>query len=155
MNPRESRLTRMKDPALAEFERHRREYINAMKRIRLENPDIGHKEEISHPGDKTTYTFSKLQDGETYTVRIEYVVTPFKSETEVRYSMIVKEKDEGWIRERDQITTSTSNGLLDFQTVSDPLSGQFTTKPLPPTNFRLGSEQFSIMWTRSPTANVR
>lgn len=28
------------DPALAEFERHRREYINAMKRIRLENPDI-------------------------------------------------------------------------------------------------------------------
>ena len=40
MNPRESRLTRMKDPALAEFERHRREYINAMKRIRLENPDI-------------------------------------------------------------------------------------------------------------------
>jgi len=29
------------DPALAEFERHRREYINAMKRIRLENPDIG------------------------------------------------------------------------------------------------------------------
>jgi solute carrier family 8 (sodium/calcium exchanger) len=28
------------DPALAEFERHRREYINTMKRIRLENPDI-------------------------------------------------------------------------------------------------------------------
>ena len=28
------------DPTLAEFERHRREYINAMKRIRLENPDI-------------------------------------------------------------------------------------------------------------------
>ncbi len=28
------------DPALAEFERHRRDYINAMKRIRLENPDI-------------------------------------------------------------------------------------------------------------------
>merc|ERR1712088_1265470 len=28
------------DPALAEFERNRREYINAMKRIRLENPDI-------------------------------------------------------------------------------------------------------------------
>jgi len=28
------------DPALAEFERSRREYINAMKRIRLENPDI-------------------------------------------------------------------------------------------------------------------
>jgi len=28
------------DPALAEFERHRREYILAMKRIRLENPDI-------------------------------------------------------------------------------------------------------------------
>ena len=24
----------------AEFERHRREYINTMKRIRLENPDI-------------------------------------------------------------------------------------------------------------------
>jgi len=29
------------DPALAEFERNRREYINAMKRIRLENPNIG------------------------------------------------------------------------------------------------------------------
>ena len=28
------------DPALVEFERHRREYINTMKRIRLENPDI-------------------------------------------------------------------------------------------------------------------
>merc|ERR1711887_459899 len=28
------------DPALAEFERNRREYINAMKRIRLENPSI-------------------------------------------------------------------------------------------------------------------
>ena len=28
------------DPTLLEFERHRREYINAMKRIRLENPDI-------------------------------------------------------------------------------------------------------------------
>lgn len=28
------------DPALAEFERNRREYIMAMKRIRLENPDI-------------------------------------------------------------------------------------------------------------------
>jgi len=28
------------DPALAEFERNRREYINTMKRIRLENPDI-------------------------------------------------------------------------------------------------------------------
>jgi len=28
------------DPALVEFERNRREYINAMKKIRLENPDI-------------------------------------------------------------------------------------------------------------------
>lgn len=28
------------DPALAEFEKNRREYINTMKRIRLENPDI-------------------------------------------------------------------------------------------------------------------
>lgn len=28
------------DPAFAEFERNRREYINTMKRIRLENPDI-------------------------------------------------------------------------------------------------------------------
>merc|ERR1719402_1089951 len=28
------------DPVLAEFERNRREYINTMKRIRLENPDI-------------------------------------------------------------------------------------------------------------------
>merc|ERR1719461_2822071 len=28
------------DPALAEFERSRREYINTMKRLRLENPDI-------------------------------------------------------------------------------------------------------------------
>ena len=52
-------------------------------RLSLESPDIGYKEEFSHPGDKTTYTFSKLQDGETYTVRIEYVVTPYKSEYEV------------------------------------------------------------------------
>lgn len=57
-------------------------------RLSLESPDTGHKEEISHPGDKTTYTFSKLQDGETYTVKIEYVVTPFKSENEVKYSLL-------------------------------------------------------------------
>merc|ERR1711884_985506 len=48
------------DPALAEFERNRREYINAMKRIRLENPDINHielemraREEITSKGPKS------------------------------------------------------------------------------------------------------
>ena len=48
------------DPALAEFERNRREYINTMKRIRLENPDITPaeleiraREEIKSKGPKT------------------------------------------------------------------------------------------------------
>ena len=48
------------DPALAEFERNRREYINAMKRIRLENPDINPvelemraREEIMSKGPKS------------------------------------------------------------------------------------------------------
>merc|ERR1719491_2040122 len=48
------------DPALAEFERNRREYINAMKRIRLENPDINPielemraREEITSKGPKS------------------------------------------------------------------------------------------------------
>merc|ERR1712045_674953 len=48
------------DPALAEFERNRREYINAMKRIRLENPDISPgelemraREEIMSKGPKS------------------------------------------------------------------------------------------------------
>jgi len=48
------------DPALAEFERSRREYINAMKRIRLENPDINPielemraREEIMSKGPKS------------------------------------------------------------------------------------------------------
>jgi len=48
------------DPALAEFERNRREYINTMKRIRLENPDITPaeleiraREEIMSKGPKT------------------------------------------------------------------------------------------------------
>merc|ERR1739838_458406 len=48
------------DPALVEFERSRREYINAMKRIRLENPDINPielemraREEIMSKGPKS------------------------------------------------------------------------------------------------------
>ena len=53
-------------------------------RLSLESPDIGYREETHHPGDKTTFTFSKLQDGETFALRIEYAVTPHKSETEVR-----------------------------------------------------------------------
>merc|ERR1712050_513524 len=48
------------DPALVEFERNRREYINAMKKIRLENPDINPvelemraREEIMSKGPKS------------------------------------------------------------------------------------------------------
>jgi solute carrier family 8 (sodium/calcium exchanger) len=48
------------DPTLMEFERHRREYINAMKRIRLENPDIDMgelemraREEVTSKGPKS------------------------------------------------------------------------------------------------------
>merc|ERR1739848_248537 len=48
------------DPAVAEFERNRREYINAMKRIRLEDPDINPielemraREEIMSKGPKS------------------------------------------------------------------------------------------------------
>merc|ERR1711892_1084776 len=48
------------DPVLAEFEKNRREYINAMKRIRLENPDISlldlemkAREEVASSGPKS------------------------------------------------------------------------------------------------------
>ena len=36
-----------------------------------------------------------------------------------------------------------------------PLTGKFTTKPLAPTNFKVGPEKFQISWTKSATPNVR
>ena len=37
---------------------------------------------------------------------------------------------------------------------SAPLSGKFTTKPLPPTNLKIVADSNSISWTKSPTPSV-
>ena len=37
---------------------------------------------------------------------------------------------------------------------SSPLSGHFTTKPLAPSNFKLGPGDHEISWTKSPTPSV-
>ena len=33
--------------------------------------------------------------------------------------------------------------------------GQYTTKPLAPTNFKVGPGKYEISWTKSPTPSVR
>ena len=38
---------------------------------------------------------------------------------------------------------------------SAPLAGQFTTKPLAPSNLKIGPGKQEISWTRSPTPSVR
>ena len=43
----------------------------------------GYWAEHSLAGDKTAFVFSKLQDGETFTVSVEYCVTPGKAAREV------------------------------------------------------------------------
>ena len=45
--------------------------------------------------------------------------------------------------------------VFTIQTVSVPLSGMFSTKPLAPSNFKLGSAPTEIVWTKSPTTKVR
>jgi len=90
-------------------------------RLSIESASIGYTAEYSLPGDKSTFVFSKLSDGEHFNVKVEYCVTPCKSDTE---------------------------------TISAPLCGQFTTKPLAPTNFKLGSNQYEIIWSKSPSVKV-
>ena len=34
------------------------------------------------------------------------------------------------------------------------MAGKFTTKPLAPTNFRIGSEPNEVLWTKSATVNT-
>ena len=42
-----------------------------------------------------------------------------------------------------------------MKVASDPLLALFTTKPLPPTNFKLGEQQNEITFVKSPTVNVK
>ena len=52
-------------------------------RLSIESANIGYTAEYSLPGDKATFVFSKLSDGEHFNVKVEYCVTPCKSDTEV------------------------------------------------------------------------
>ena len=80
---------------------------------------------IEVPGDKTTYTFSKLPEvigsGQAYLIRITAAV------------LTVKENE----------------------VFSPETSEKFITKPLPPTNLRVGGEGgLEILWHKSITPNV-
>eukprot|EP00092_Neocalanus_flemingeri_P032028 GFUD01034810.1.p1 GENE.GFUD01034810.1~~GFUD01034810.1.p1 ORF type:complete len:905 (+),score=215.05 GFUD01034810.1:108-2822(+) len=94
-------------------------------KLSIEALAIAYSTDYTIPGDKHTFIFSKLPEivgtGETYTVKVEYVVTPAGSDQEV-----------------------TSTALI----------GTFTTKPLAPTNFKLGMEPNEITWMKSPSPNV-
>ena len=52
-------------------------------RLSIESENIGYSAEYFLPGDKSTFVFSKLSDGEHFDVKVEYCVTPCKSDTEV------------------------------------------------------------------------
>ena len=41
------------------------------------------------------------------------------------------------------------------EVTSSPLNGVFTTKPLPPTNLKVGPGNHELTWTLSPTQSVR
>ena len=43
----------------------------------------------------------------------------------------------------------------DIEVESEGLIGTFVSKPLPPTNLKLGPGWNQISWTKSPTPNVR
>merc|ERR1712241_313431 len=84
------------DPALAEFERNRREYINAMKRIRLENPDINPielemraREEIMSKGPKSR-AYYRLQASRKLAGKSD----PSKAAKEAEAEEVVEEKKE-------------------------------------------------------------
>ena len=49
----------------------------------IESSATGYLAEYSLPGDKNTFVFSKLPDGEQFDVKIEYIVIPYKSDSEV------------------------------------------------------------------------
>ena len=57
----------------------------------IEAPAISYSTDYTIGGDKNTFNFSKLPDiigtGETYKVKVEYIVTPTGSEQEVRLSI--------------------------------------------------------------------
>merc|ERR1712165_287390 len=96
------------DPALAEFERNRREYINTMKRIRLENPDITPQElevkaqaEVMNKGPKSRAYYrmqatQKLAGKKKVDIkaRLEEEAAAAEEEKEV----IEEEKDDGVMR---------------------------------------------------------
>jgi len=96
--------------------------LKTFSKLSIDASATGYFAEYSLPGDRNTFVFSKLQDGETFNVKVEYIVVPYKSETE---------------------------------TTSAPLCGQFSTKPLAPTNFRIGSDENEISWTKSSTVSVK
>ena len=53
-------------------------------KLSIDASATGYFAEYSLPGDRNTFVFSKLQDGETFNIKIEYIVVPYKSETEVK-----------------------------------------------------------------------
>ena len=60
-------------------------------KLSIEAPAISYSTDYTIGGDKNTFNFSKLPDiigtGETYTIKVEYIVTPTGSEQEVRLSI--------------------------------------------------------------------
>ena len=48
--------------------------------------------DYSLPGDKNTFVFSKLPDGEMFNINVEYCVVPFKSDEEVNTIQVVHQK---------------------------------------------------------------
>ena len=53
-------------------------------KLSIDAPATGYIAEYSLPGEKNTFVFSKLQDGEMFNIKVEYIVVPYKSEMEVR-----------------------------------------------------------------------
>merc|ERR1712025_1045056 len=105
------------DPALAEFERNRREYINAMKRIRLENPNISlidletkAREEVISKGPKsrayyhaqaTSKMAGKEDAGKAFKKQLAAEAEAAKAEEEAPAAAIAQEevkKDDGICR---------------------------------------------------------
>ena len=95
-------------------------------KMTIEAPSIGYSNEYTTSGDKNTFNFSKLPD-------------------------IVGTGEEYVIKIEYLVTPAGS----DIEVASAPLIGSFMTKPLPPTNFKLGMESNEITWLKSSTPNVR
>jgi len=95
-------------------------------RLSIECLSISYSTEYSIPGDKTTFNFSKLP---------EIIGTGCCYTVRVEY-----------------IVTPVGS---DQEVHSAPLSGTFTTKPLPPTNFKVVPESQSVSWEISKTPSVK